>query len=48
MAVETTAFSAVFASQREKVIMTHKGGFQAGFLEKTSTEWWSKLVVVVK
>ena len=32
VAVETTAFSAVFASHRDKVIMTHKGDFQAGFL----------------
>lgn len=48
MTVDTTAFSAVFAVQREKVSMTSKSGFEAGFLEKTFDEWWSKQVVVVK
>eukprot|EP00903_Cladosiphon_okamuranus_P017946 g16513.t1 len=48
MVAETTAFSGVFAVQREKVAMTSKSGFQAGFLEKTMHEWWSKQVVVVK
>lgn len=47
MAVETTAFSGVFAVQREKVLMSAKSGFQAGFLEKTIQEWWSKQVVII-
>ena len=45
---ETTAFSGVFAVQREKVAMTSKSGFQSGFLEKNIQEWWSKQVVVIK
>lgn len=48
MVAETTAFSGVFAVQREKVTVTSKSGFQAGFLEKTIQEWWSKQVVVIK
>eukprot|EP00752_Nemacystus_decipiens_P006311 g5691.t1 len=48
MVAETTAFSGVFAVQPEKVTMTSKSGFQAGFLEKTMQEWWSKQVVVIK
>lgn len=48
MVAETTAFSSVFAVQREKVKMTPKSGFQAGFLEKTFHEWWSKQVVFTK
>lgn len=48
MVAETTAFSAVFAVQREKVTMLSKSGFQAGFLEKTMQERWSKQVVVIK
>lgn len=48
MVAETTAFSAVYAVQGEKVAMDSKSGFQAGFLEKTMTEWWSKQVVVIK
>lgn len=45
---ETTAFSAVFGVQREKIAVTSKSGFQAGLLEKTMQEAWSKQVVVVK
>ncbi|CAM9455743.1 unnamed protein product [Ectocarpus sp. 4 AP-2014] len=48
MVAETTAFSAVFAVEREKVTMSSKSGFQAGFLEKTMQERWSKQVVVIK
>ncbi|CAM9897235.1 unnamed protein product [Ectocarpus sp. 12 AP-2014] len=48
MVAETTAFSAVFAVQREKVTMSSKSGFQTGFLEKTLQERWSKQVVVIK
>ena len=48
MGAETTAFSGVFAVQREKVFMTSKSSFEAGFLEKTFHEWWSKQVVVIK
>ncbi|CAN0011321.1 unnamed protein product [Discosporangium mesarthrocarpum] len=48
MVVDTTAFSGVFAVQREKISMTSKGGFQAGFLEKTVDSWWGKQVVVIK
>ena len=48
MVAETTAFSGVFAVQRGKVTLTSKSGFQAGFLEKTFHEWWSKQVVVIK
>lgn len=48
MVVETTAFSGVFAVQREKVAMESKSGFQSGFLEKNMQEWWSKQVVVIK
>ncbi|CAN0206390.1 unnamed protein product [Scytosiphon promiscuus] len=46
--VETTAFSGVFAVQREKVAIEAKSGFRTGFLEKNMQEWWSKQVVVIK
>lgn len=48
MVAETTAFSGVYAVQREKVSMTSKSGFHVGFLEKSMNEWWSKQVVVIK
>ncbi|CAM9931686.1 unnamed protein product [Choristocarpus tenellus] len=48
MVVETTAFSGVFALQKEKVSMRSKGGFQAGFLEKSLSSWWAKQVVIIK
>lgn len=48
MHVETTAFSAVFAVRKRKISITSKSGFEAGFLEKTFHEWWSKQVVVIK
>ncbi|CAM9140186.1 unnamed protein product [Hapterophycus canaliculatus] len=48
MVAETTAFSGVFALQPEKITMKSKSGFQAGFLEKNISEWWSKQVVVIK
>ena len=48
MVAETTAFSGVFAVHRGKITITSKSGFQAGFLEKTFHDWWTKLVVVIK
>ncbi len=48
MTAETTAFSAVFGVQREKIAMTPKSGFQAGLLEKNMQEAWSKQVVFIK
>lgn len=45
--VHSAAFTLVLASTQRESFCEAKGGFTAGFLEKTVSEWWSKYVLLV-
>jgi len=44
--INTAAFSITVASTQRESFCEGLGGFNAGFLEKTVSDWWSKYVIV--
>ena len=45
--INTAAFWATVSSVQRQSCCESRGGFTAGYLEKTVTEWWSKYVLLI-
>ena len=45
--IYTSAFTARVSNKRDKTTCDAVGGYTAGFLEKSLSEWWAKYVILV-
>lgn len=47
LSISTSAFTAKVTTRRDRTSCDAVGGYVAGFLEKTLSEWWAKYVILI-
>lgn len=47
LSIDSTAFEVTLATHKNRSMAKNKQGFEVSFIEKSSSEWWSKYVLLV-